>query len=696
MCGIIGFFNKENANKLAIKAIDILNNRGQDGYGVTDSNIIQINNTEINPSKDILAHRLHSVVGHIPQPLKSKKGVISANCEIYNWKELTEKYKIRADNDAHLLAQWLDLNHDQIAKKIDELDGPYAFAYWYNKSNKLILARDLLGIKPIWYSHSDGFSFASEKKALEKQGIQDVIELNPRLILKYDIKKDSLEFINRPFYESKVLNYSDPIQKTQELLKKAVIKRIPDVPFGLLLSGGVDSTVLAYILKQMKVNFTCYTAVIDDPDLAEPADLKFAKLVAEKLNIKHKIIRITPKQLEKSLKLIIPLIEDSNVVKAGVAATFHHALKQAHKDGIKVIMSGLGSEEIFAGYKRHKDSIDVNKECIAGLRAMYERDLYRDDVVSMYNQIELRLPFLDRELVKYALTLSPELKINEGMEKYILRCAAERMEIPRELAMRKKQAAQYGSKVHRSLQKLAKKKGYKLVSEYLKQFLPEKNLRLGAMISGGKDSLYAAYIMKKQNYDIACFITIKSSNQYSYMFHTPNIDMVELQAESAGVPLISACTDGEKETELEDLRNVLKKAKKQYKLDGIITGAIFSTYQRDRVQKICDEIGLKTFVPLWHKNQKTLMQELIQNNFKFVLSSIAAEGINHNMLGKPFTMEMLHELDKARIGLNHAGEGGEYESLVIDCPLFEQAITIKKSKIITESKTNAFFVVERN
>jgi len=237
------------------------------------------------------------------------------------------------------------------------------------------------------------------------------------------------------------------------------------------------------------------------------------------------------------------------------------------------------------------------------------------------------------------------------------------------------------------LKKLAKKNKFSRISAYLRQFYPSHNLRLGALISSGKDSVYAMYVMMKQNYKVECMISIKSSNKDSFMFHTPGIEMAEMQSKAIGIPLIEQKTKGEKEKELVDLKKALEKAKKEYKIDGIITGALFSNYQRERIEKIADSLGLKIFSPLWHIDQETLLREIIGNGFKFMITKIAADGLDKSWLGKEITendIDRLVEINK-KIGFNIAGEGGEYESLMTDGPIFNKKIKIEKSAVKMES-----------
>ncbi|MEK6846471.1 MAG: asparagine synthase-related protein, partial [Nanoarchaeota archaeon] len=515
MCGIIGIFNELKANENLKLALTLLEKRGKDGFGVASEKEVRINkdlNKLIIPTtKNILGHTLHSVVDFVPQPLK-RKGILAANCEIYNWKELAEKYNISAKNDAELLLHLLD-RFGVKEEKLNELDGVYAFAYWKNK--KVYLVRDLLGVKPLWFALEKGkFAFASEKKVLVKLGFKEVEELNPRQVLEYTINTKKTKTILRPFFrytpeltESKVII----MENLRKLLSEAIEKRVPEKKFGVLFSGGIDSVFLAHTLKKMGANFTCYTTAMEEKEGAIPSDLIAAEKVAKELGFKLKVRKVKLEEIQEYLSKVVPLIEDSNVVKAAVAMTLYFACEMAKKDGCKVIFSGLGSEEIFAGYERHKRSTNLNAECLAGLRKLYERDLYRDDVVSMANELELRLPFLDKSLVEYALRVPDKYKLSEAEGgKLIFRELALEQGIPQEWAFRKKVAAQYGSRIDWAMDKTAKQQGLNSKSAYLQQFYAPPNSKLGVLFSSGKDSTYAAQVMQRQNYELSCLITVKS------------------------------------------------------------------------------------------------------------------------------------------------------------------------------------------
>ena len=222
-------------------------------------------------------------------------------------------------------------------------------------------------------------------------------------------------------------------------------------------------------------------------------------------------------------------------------------------------------------------------------------------------------------------------------------------------------------------------------------------MKLGVLFSSGKDSCYALYLMQKQKHEISCLITIKSKNKDSFMFHTPAIEITELQSQAMEIPIMFHETEGEKEEELKDLEEAIKKAKEQYHIEGIVTGALYSEYQSDRIQKIADKLGLKTFSPLWHKNQEQELRELIQNGFEFILTAVAADGLDKSWLGKIITekdIDKLAELNNKN-GMNIAGEGGETESLVLNAPFFKKRIVIEQSKIEMESSCVGRLVIEK-
>jgi len=204
-------------------------------------------------------------------------------------------------------------------------------------------------------------------------------------------------------------------------------------------------------------------------------------------------------------------------------------------------------------------------------------------------------------------------------------------------------------------------------------------MKLAFLLSGGKDSLYSAYLAKQSGHELTCAITIYSKNQDSYMFHTPSIEKTKKQTDSMQVPLIIYKTKGEKEKELKDLEEALKKAKEKYKIQGITTGALYSEYQASRIQKICDKLKIKCINPLWNKDEIKYLNELIKNKFKVIITAVAAYPLNQSWLGREINKQFIKEVKvlKEKFKIHPAGEGGEFETFVLNCPLFKKELKVK-------------------
>jgi asparagine synthase (glutamine-hydrolysing) len=208
-------------------------------------------------------------------------------------------------------------------------------------------------------------------------------------------------------------------------------------------------------------------------------------------------------------------------------------------------------------------------------------------------------------------------------------------------------------------------------------------VKCAVLFSGGKDSTFAAYLAKKQGYELCCLISIISKNPDSYMFHTPSISKVRKQAEVMDLPLIIQETEGKKEIELRDLENAIKKTKNKFGIECVVTGAVESVYQESRIQKICDKLNLECFNPLWQKNQIELLQDLIKNKFKVVIIGVAAHPFDRAWLGREINEKFIKDIliIYEEYKINTAGEGGEYESFVLNCPLFKKELKIIDKQI---------------
>lgn len=218
-------------------------------------------------------------------------------------------------------------------------------------------------------------------------------------------------------------------------------------------------------------------------------------------------------------------------------------------------------------------------------------------------------------------------------------------------------------------------------------------MNLGVLFSGGKDSTLALYKAQKTD-TVACLISLLSSNEESYMFHTPNIDITQLQAEAMGLPLIQEPTEGIKEEELTDLERAIKRAKCLYNIEGVVTGTVESVYQAERIQRICHRLQVWCFNPLWLRNQEALLHEIIEAGFQVIISGIFAYPLSEEWLGRSLDEEVIDELTTLQKthGISPAGEGGEIETTVLDAPFFKRKIVVTDSEVVCDKYSGVFII----
>jgi diphthine-ammonia ligase len=216
-------------------------------------------------------------------------------------------------------------------------------------------------------------------------------------------------------------------------------------------------------------------------------------------------------------------------------------------------------------------------------------------------------------------------------------------------------------------------------------------MRLGVLFSGGKDSTLALHKAAEKE-EVVCLITLVSENKESFMFHTPNIDITALQAEAMGLPLIRKVTAGKPEEELKDLEVAIAQAIKDINIEGVVTGAVESVYQATRIQQICNRLGVWCVNPLWKRNQKALLKEIVAEGFKAVISGVFAYPLDKKWLGKQIDEVMIDQLVTLSedYGLSPSGEGGEIETTVLDAPLFKKKIEVLDSELEAKGNSGVF------
>jgi len=216
-------------------------------------------------------------------------------------------------------------------------------------------------------------------------------------------------------------------------------------------------------------------------------------------------------------------------------------------------------------------------------------------------------------------------------------------------------------------------------------------MRLASLFSGGKDSAYASHLASKEG-EVAYLVTVKPQRKDSWMFHTVNLHLVPLLAESQGIELVAVDSSGEKETEIGDLSRALA----ALDIEGIVTGAIASSYQKSRVDAICDELGLTHVSPLWGRSSPELLDEVIKTGMDVMVTAVAAMGLDESWLGRVLDEDAARELKELslRHGFDVCGEGGELETLVLDAPWFGKRLEIVEARKTWDGVRGSFIVEE--
>ncbi|MGA3405281.1 MAG: diphthine--ammonia ligase [Candidatus Bathyarchaeia archaeon] len=206
-------------------------------------------------------------------------------------------------------------------------------------------------------------------------------------------------------------------------------------------------------------------------------------------------------------------------------------------------------------------------------------------------------------------------------------------------------------------------------------------MKVASLFSGGKDSAFALWCAQMQGWDVVTLVTVISESSESWMFHYPATEWTTLQSEAMRIPRTVIRTKGVKEEELSDLVAGLRGLIKTTGIEGIVSGAVASEYQRTRLDNVCEELGMRSFAPLWHKNQQQLVREQIESGFEIIITACNALGLTRSWLGRRLDIVNFQELVQLsqKYGLSVAFEGGEAETFVLGAPMFNGRIQVARS-----------------
>lgn len=219
-------------------------------------------------------------------------------------------------------------------------------------------------------------------------------------------------------------------------------------------------------------------------------------------------------------------------------------------------------------------------------------------------------------------------------------------------------------------------------------------MRVAVLVTGGKDSALALYKVMNSGYETKYLVSMIPLSEDSWMFHYPNIHLVDLFAEAVEIPLAKAETSGVKEKEVEDLKRLVEKLD----VDAVASGAIASNYQKTRIEKICQQLKLKCIAPLWHADQASILKEILDLKFETIITGVCAYGFSKEWLGRKIDHATIEDLKKLnnQYGISLVGEGGEYETLVLDAQFFKKRIKIIEAETVWKNQTGYFLIKKAN
>jgi asparagine synthase (glutamine-hydrolysing) len=414
------------------------------------------------------------------QPFQSEDGslVLLHNGEIYNYRDLAQTLpqdRLKTGSDSEVLLRLIEQHYNgdleaTLKTVLPMLDGVFALAVTDQKETVLI--RDRIGVRQLYYVETDDgtLGFASERKPLLR-----IAGSNPtkRLLPGEMMTIDSGEKRLFRYFTPESLRSGDKIDGLEKALARygdaitsAVRKRVRGRSrVGIIFSGGIDSVLVAHLVKAEGVPFTCYAAGREEGS----GDLEWAQRIADELGYPLKSARLSLSDIETLVPEIIRDIEDNCLNQVEVAVPIYAAVRMAQENGERVLLNGQGADELFGGYPWY--SAIVGQEGYGSFldrswedtRLLYKECLEREDKISMTHSIELRVPFLDPEVVEAAFAIDPRLKIKspeDTLRKWIHRTYSESVGIPSSIAFRPKEAAQHGANVHSAFEEIALRNGY--------------------------------------------------------------------------------------------------------------------------------------------------------------------------------------------------------------------------------------------
>lgn len=506
MCGIAGVVSGEDddVGPELRTMLEAMRHRGPNGAGyivgrnVSRSDDVANLDWEHAHGSVALGHTRLAVVGGPvgAQPFTGGDNRVNVlhNGEIYNYLDLRpaleKKYTFTSYTDSEVLAHLIaDHYSDDLTtateKALGQCDGVYAVAA--TNGQEVVITRDLIGVRQLYVGQKGHlFAFASEKKSLWAIGIEEEIQrLLPGQFLTVSPSGIIPRYHNPADFipdQTTIADRTEAINAYHQALEAAVAKRIQNQKrVGIIFSGGIDSLLIAQVAKRLGADITCYTA-----GHTGSSDIQSSIAIAREMGLELKAVELSEDDVFQLIPEIIRVIEDHSLGQVEVAVPVFAAVRAAYQDNQLVLLTGQGADELFGGYPWYRAIVEREGYAQFQFRMkddllhLYKETLEREDKIAMAHSIELRVPYLDPQVIKTAMSIAPELKISAAgnfPDKYIHRELSVEEGIPHQWAMRPKEAAQHGAGVHGLFDELAEQHGFNLELPKQCGYSAEDNLK---------------------------------------------------------------------------------------------------------------------------------------------------------------------------------------------------------------------------
>ncbi len=466
MCLIAGGLQKGDVAPKLKTMIEAGRHRGPDSFGAwVDGQVIYSRDfkrvREIPHGNVGLVHCRLAITGSHPQPLIGEFPLVH-NGEVYNhpqlrsWLEL-KGFRFYTDVDSEVMLHLLEYSLgkrpivDAVRFVMKAVDGDYAVAFV--SSGRVYLFRDPVGVRPLYYS--EGGYFASERKVLWAIG-EEAHAVGPGelVVLGSGVNVMKFRVLSLPELAGRVpFTKARAMESVSRSLDYAVrVRSTPKV--GVTFSGGLDSSLVAHIASRYS-NVVLYVSGLEGSH-----DVIAAERASEELGLPLRKALFTCEDVKRAVRDVMFAIEEPDAMNLSIGIPAYFATRMAREDGVHVLLSGQGADELFGGYFKYlRGDWSLMLHDIVGIG---DRNLARDDKIGMLNGVESRFPFLDLGVVTAALRTPPDLKVRGSEGKVILRNVAARLGLSSRIVSARKKAVQYGSGSNKCLQLMARSKGLKL------------------------------------------------------------------------------------------------------------------------------------------------------------------------------------------------------------------------------------------